>query len=381
MSKVLEIYCDEAGHTGSVLLDPEQLYFAFSSIAVSDAEATEIIASARSMFPVQMPELKASKLLRSARGMQFIGDVLSRATGKYAVVVHDKVMALCAQFFEYIYEPVFHESPWLLYSKKLHMSVAMILYSWFRVREGDAEQSLIEFQHYLRSLDPAGAPLLFGAVVRPQEFDRDPLDWILRFARACRMAIAAYNQSIRQELPEEGKWLGDLATTSLWTHLNFWGSKGLPIALTCDTSKPLSANVGSLTGDESDPGIVRARRKSYTGSLGWRLHRPVAFGDSKNHPALELADVIAGAAVFAIRKDIAETEEAAKIRDALHEHVLPQCILPDFAMFDPNNKQAAVNASILYRLAQKAEQGLNLHIGLEEDYLLAELAWDKGHLS
>jgi Protein of unknown function (DUF3800) len=381
VDQFLEIFCDEAGHTGSLLLDQAQLYFAFSSIAISDAEAMEIITSARSRFPVQMPELKASKLLRSTRGMLLICEVLGRIKGKYAVVVHDKVMALCAHFFEYIYEPVFSNSPWLLYSKKLHVSVAMILYAWFRVREGDAEQLLIEFQHYLRSLDPAKAPSLFGKGAHSQISDGDPLDWVLRFARACQREIEADNESIRRELPEEGKWLGDLATTSLWAHLNFWGSRGIPIALTCDISKPLIANVDNLTGDESDPGILRARRKSYTGSLGWRLKRPVEFGDSKDHPALELADVIAGAAAFAIRRDIAKTGDIAKLRGALHEHVLPQCILPDFAMFDPNNKQAAVNTSILYRLAQKAERGLDLRVGLEEDYLVAEQAWESRRLA
>jgi hypothetical protein len=380
MTEFLEIYCDEAGYTGSVLLDPAQLYFAYSSIAISDAEAKEIIASSRSRFPVQMPELKASKLLRSPRGMQLVGDVLKCVKGKYAVVVHDKVMALCAHFFEYIYEPVFNKSPWLLYSKKLHVSVAMILYAWFLVREGDAPQALMEFQNYLRSLDPDKAPLLFGTIVRPQELDRDPFDSVLRFARACRKEIAAVNQSIRQELPEEGKWLGDLATTSLWTHLNHWGSKGIPLALTCDTSKSLSANVGNLTGDENDAGILRARRKSYKGSLGWRFHRPVEFGDSQSLAALQLADVVAGAAAYAIRRDLAVTEDIEKLRNSLHAHVLPQCILPDFALFDPNNKQAAVNASMLYRLAQRAEHGRDRFASLEEDYQRAEEAWDAGQL-
>src|ERR1044072_3831874 len=105
-----------------------------------------------------MPELKAAKLLRSQRGGKLIAFVLSHLEGRYAVTVHDKVLALCAQFYEYVYEPVFKDSPWFLYSKKLHHFVAMMLFTWFSSRDANAEHLLKEFQAYLRSLDPTHAP-------------------------------------------------------------------------------------------------------------------------------------------------------------------------------------------------------------------------------
>jgi hypothetical protein len=104
------------------------------------------------------------------------------------------------------------------------------------------------------------------------------------------------------------------------------------------------------------------------------------LGDSQSLAALQLADVVAGAAAYAIRRDLAETEDIEKLRNSLHAHVLPQCILPDFAMFDPNNKQAAVNASMLYRLALRAELGRDRFASLEEDYQRAEEAWDASQL-
>jgi hypothetical protein len=55
----LEIFCDEAGSTGPDLLDPQQRYFAYSSVALTESEAVELIREARSRFPVQMPELKS----------------------------------------------------------------------------------------------------------------------------------------------------------------------------------------------------------------------------------------------------------------------------------------------------------------------------------
>ena|ERR1700722_17117850 len=49
MSEILDISCDEAGHTGPDLLQEDQRIFAFSSVAVGDAEAFEIISKARGL--------------------------------------------------------------------------------------------------------------------------------------------------------------------------------------------------------------------------------------------------------------------------------------------------------------------------------------------
>jgi hypothetical protein len=47
MPEILDVSCDEAGHTGPDLLQKDQRMFAFSSVAIGDAEAFEIIGKAR----------------------------------------------------------------------------------------------------------------------------------------------------------------------------------------------------------------------------------------------------------------------------------------------------------------------------------------------
>ena len=58
MSDILDISCDEAGHTGPDLLQKDQRMFAFSSVAIGDTEAFEIIRKAR--LPIErMLEISA----------------------------------------------------------------------------------------------------------------------------------------------------------------------------------------------------------------------------------------------------------------------------------------------------------------------------------
>ena len=47
MPEILDVSCDEAGHTGPDLLQKDQRIFAFSSVGIGDAEAFEVIRKAR----------------------------------------------------------------------------------------------------------------------------------------------------------------------------------------------------------------------------------------------------------------------------------------------------------------------------------------------
>jgi hypothetical protein len=115
MSDILDIACDEAGYTGPDLLHKDQRFFAYASVAISDAKAAELIRKARAAHPVQMPELKARALISSARGRRLVADLLTEIEDRYIVSIYDKLLALCGWFFENIYEPVYQADPALLY--------------------------------------------------------------------------------------------------------------------------------------------------------------------------------------------------------------------------------------------------------------------------
>lgn len=378
MTEILEIACDEAGHTGPELLDRDQRYFAYSSVAIGDDEAFEIISKARTDHPVQMPELKASALMGSARGRRLVAALLEAMDERYVVSVTDKLLALCGWFFEYIYEPVYQDNPFLLYEKNLHRFVAMYTYIWMTDPESQAQTTIAQFQRYMRSRNPADAPFLFDRPRPPltREGTEHPFETILRFAYGYRGIIIADNSRLDTELPDQGRWTLDLSTSGLWSHLNFWGRKGKLLSVRCDDSKPLSANVVNFTGDDNDPGIRRQRMKRNPEPLGWKLLEPVSFANSRNHPAIQLADVVAGTAAYTLGRGL--PDDCNAIGESLGRHTHQHSIMPDYEVIDPRTRPAMVNALILFDLAKRAERHGDPFENLAEMYSAAEVSWVKG---
>lgn len=226
-----------------------------------------------------------------------------------------------------------------------------------------------EFEWFMRTLDPDRAPLLFKAGVQSSQPGKDPFELILQFALGYRDIIVADNANIAVETPDQGKWTLDLSISALFSLCNHWGQTRRPLAITCDDSKPLKAMAHLLDGGANDPIIERARTvMGNKDVLGWKMARPVAFADSRNHPALQVADIAAGAvnAVVAGRGDPDLRVLTELVVPHLHEHA----ILPDFDIVDfSRNREAAVNWLMLYEMAKRAQAKADPYEGLRELYL------------
>jgi hypothetical protein len=258
----------------------------------------------------------------------------------------------------------------------MHRFVAMVAFTWMTAHESEAKNAIPEFQAYMRTRDPADAPFLFNnprSPLTPDGGGKDPFESVLRFAYGYRDVIIADNARLDENLPERGRWTLDLSATSLWAHLNRWGRTGKPLSVWCDNSKPLKAMAANYIGDENDPGIFRARKKGHKGPLGWKLGHPVVFTDSEQHPAIQLADIIAGAAVAMFRGKL--PPDCGAIAASIARHAMDESILPDFEIVNPANREAAVNALILYGLATRAERRANPYENLAALYRAAEAAW------
>jgi Protein of unknown function (DUF3800) len=375
----MQIACDESGHTGPDLLNKDQRIFAYTSVNLSDDDAWSIIDKAKKSYPVQMPELKASQLLKTANGRKLVFEIVKACEGRIAINAHDKLLALCGWIFEYIYEPVYKEDPSLLYKKNMHRFVAMFCWMWFNSDNLQASEAIIQFQKYMRSKNISDAPIFFESKLPALEktSQEEPFNLLIRFASGYRNLISVDNSTLGKVLPENGKWVLDLSTSALWSHLNFWGKKGEPLSVNCDVSKPLQATASSFKGDETDPAIQRARIMGNTDRLGWKLAKPILFADSRNHPAIQIADIIGGIAVHAFSSGF--PSDLVDLSSIIKSSMMRDSIFPDKEVIDLKQRGPAVNYLALYDLAKRAEVVSDPYQGLAEFYRLAEIGWVQGN--
>ena len=372
------IACDEAGHTGPNLLADDQKIFSFASVNINDDEAWEIIADARKAFPVQMPELKASRLLSSDNGRRLISFIIDALDQHFAINAHDKLLALCGWIFEYVFEPVYKENPRIFYEKDFHRFIAMFCYLWIRDNRADAAKVLAQFQSYMRSKDIDQAPILFNFVEKQNEEQPHPFQLVQRFATGHRDAIAKDNENIRRNTRDAGTWTLDLSASALWSHLNHWGRTKQPLTVICDESKPLRSIAPDLAGPTYE-GVMEYANAIYGHSdIGWELAAPIEFVDSRAHPSVQLADVLAGTTAFGFANGLPEGME--KIGEMMHQHMLRDSIFPDFERVDLKKDPVKVHYAILYELAVTAE-GFGTGAPIEAYIEIAEKGVASGELN
>ena len=230
----------------------------------------------------------------------------------------------------------------------------------------------------MRSRNTNDAPLFFDRTWEPitGEGPVHPFECVLRFAAGYKDIIHSDNRNLNRAMLDGGRWVLDLSASALWSHLNYWGQHGCALRVQCDVSKPLQAIVPRFTGDETDPGIRRARRIGRADRLGWQLEHPIQFVDSSNHAAVQLADIIGGAAVRVFSNAI--PDDADDVESELRAGLMQESILPDLGTLDLNQRTPMVNYLVLYDLALRAGQRAHPYAGLVELYQEAENSWDRG---
>jgi len=354
------ISCDEAGFTGNNLLNPDQPFFSYASHDLSLAEAESLIGRMRSKYPVQMPELKAAKLLRSGRGRALISDVLDAMQGRYIATLYDKRLSLACKLFEYLYEPVLQANNALFYRHNTHRFVAMFFFMLMQDRS--IQVFAREFEAFMRSLDATDAPTLFGAAAGTNPM----IGQILRFVRG-------YNVTIARETRDLGRigsdnWILDLTASAIVSHLVQWGQHHPLLEVVCDESKPLKTMDGLFDVMVNRPDVAYVEMFGKRRPLTWNMSKPVAFASSDKHAGVQLADLVAG--VTAALPEGGEEISAlgAKVEPHLHE----DCIFPDFGVLDLDGDEAPVNWLVLEELACRADRGDDPLEGMDLVFELAK---------
>lgn len=371
------IACDEAGHTGPDLLASDQRYFAFASVNVTDDEAWALISEARRCHPVQMPELKASKLMGSNRGRRLVAQIVEGLEGKFAICAHDKLLALCGWVFEYIFEPVYQDDPRIFYQKDFHRFIAMYCYLWFLDDRSEAKDALEQFQAFMRSRDPNDAPALFNFAGGPLTGEPHPFELVQRFATGHKKKIARDVGNIEKHTSDKGTWTLDLSASGLWSHLNHWGKLKKPINVICDDSKPLRAIEADLDGIARNAAIARAEVLLGEKDLGWQLAKPIEFVDSRARPSVQLADILASTAVYCYSNGL--PDGMVQTGEIMDEGMLRDSIFPDFERVKLEHDKVKVDYAVLYELAATSE-GAGTGAPIHAYYEIAEAGVASGEL-
>ncbi len=240
------IYCDESGFSGNNLLDSEQAFFVFATLAMEPDEARALADKAIRDFRLQGNELKGSRLLKTPGGRNAVSFLIKAAGPHAKIVFHLKKFALASKFFEYIFEPCFSDCNSIYYQINFHRFISMVLYVWFVARPQSAEQLFVEFSQMMRELDPTKMGPLPRKEVVLVEAD-DVINMITTFAFLNRRHTDEEVTSIRGM---EGiqNWVLDLTFTSLYTLLCAWAEQHQVLDVLCDNSKPLKAEVAFLNG-------------------------------------------------------------------------------------------------------------------------------------
>lgn len=354
------ISCDEAGFTGNNLLNPDQPFFSYASHDLSLAEAESLIRRMRGKYPVQMPELKAAKLLRSGRGRALISDVLDAMQGRYMATLYDKRLSLACKLFEYLYEPVLQENNALFYRHNLHRFVAMF---FFMLMQDKSIRLLAqEFEAFMRSLDPTDAPTLFGAAAGPNPM----IGQILRFVRGYNVTIARETRDL--ERIGSDNWILDLTASAIVSHLVAWGQRHPLLEVVCDESRPLKTMDGLFNVMVNRPDVAHIEIFGKRRALTWNMSKPVAFASSREHAGIQLADLIAGVTAALPGAD----EKLANFGEQIEPHLHEECIFPDFAVLDLKGDEAPVNWLVLEELASRADRGDDPLEGMDAFYELGK---------
>lgn len=353
----LEIYCDESGFTGENLLNRDQRFFAYGTVAIKHDEARDLVARTISDYRLQGQELKGKNLLSHSRGRKAALSLIDQLGSRSQVAIVHKEFALACKLFEYAFEPLVSDVTMGLYAVDFHRFIANLLY-YSSVNHHPRARELSErFEKAVRG--DTGPLSDYLSVHSPN--DGDAIEAVIAFC-------IYHRDTILRELAETQstlKWILDVTGTALHSLLITWGRRAETLKVTCDESGPLQQATeifDEWVGRNDKPSIQLGDRQI---QLGFNLAAPVAFAKSHQTPGIQLADVMASVAVAAMdRTDRSVDDLRRQLFKAGMVH--PDSVLPFAEYADIDHPQPKLNALILAELVRRSEHNESLTNGLME---------------
>jgi len=304
---------DESGYTGFDLLNLEQRFQGAAAIAISDEDAAQLI---KKHFPrLQAPELKYRALSRRPSSRPQLLALLRDLLQGYKCVAHvmDKRYMLILMFCDYAVEPWYYRRGHDFYADGQNYAMASLLSVAGPTTLGAEpfEAMLAAFQRAMREKSPESLNALVAAARRTawQAFP-EAIGPLARDACPdCLDAIAT---------PGVSTDVAIVAMQALISRMEVMA--GGPYRVQHDESKNLDTYHGLLQAFINHTEAVDLRQTAITSFKFPLKLTAVTMVNSNNSPAIQLADVLIGAAV-----------EAANMMTGLRTEGLdPDALLPLF---------------------------------------------------
>ena len=188
--------------------------------------------------------------------------------------------------------------------------------------------------------------------------------------------IEGYSDLILEDLQildgtASGKWVLDLTVSSLSSLLRYWNERIPEMTVFCDESKPLEDSrpyFDAMVGRVDRPMLKFPNGKEFCPLFN--LKEPIQFVSSVTSYGIQIADIIAGTASFALKTKDAEFLEmvdAAKTEE---------CVFPTLQNIDLRQKAPFLNGVVLKELSERALGGYEPLDGMREFYAFIEERYD-----
>ncbi len=360
LAMTTSVYCDEAGYNGDDLRQVQQPYFSYAGVAISSAEAGDIMQEIRQLLRTQAPELKGKHLYAHRLGVQGIDILVQRLAGRATFVVHNKAFALGAKFFEYALEPFLASKNAFFYHVRFHQFISNLMYMLLSSGDADAETVMNLFIELMRR-PSAEAEGLFTQALGTSN---DPSGMLMDIMRLVRLpeSQAAIQAELDSISDEQGhiKFMLDLSVTSATSVLRHLSAQYGSLEVTLDDSKPLKAATRIL--NDLGAGPLKVLPDGWGDGLpfNYQLARPVQFANSALEPGLQVADLLAGVVALACRDHDKGTDRSQRVLDLVQPLAGQGCIMPSLEHLNFETDAARFNVNLLARLAARAEAGLPL---------------------
>lgn len=304
---------DETGNTGQNLLDPAQPVFVLASVHM-DVERARALAAAAA--PPGAAEAKFSVLRTSNAGRKRVlallrDEGLSRA--EVRLCVYHKAFMVTTKIVDTLVETWHHRHGVDLYANAAHLGLANLLHTVVPVFCGHAAfaEWQARFVAMVRAKSPATVEAFYSQTQALRERNTDPdLDVFI-------MMLGLTREVVDEAVRTDDRVALDPAVPALVQLAAEWSAAlAGPFDLVHDVSKPIATareGLERLMALNELPCLFNHIRISYA----FPVQAPgIRFGDSRDIPQLQVADLVAGAAATLFRA------RARREQDAFAESIL-----------------------------------------------------------